>query len=163
MPGPGLCRPDQCSYVILVKPSRQMTWCYVKEDHKLCLLLGRVMAEAAMCRPLTSKFWVRTQTTKHEICDGVQSGTAIDISPSTSVFPVIRLRLYSHSLIHSRRCIKYLQFRYSLNKTLREANTSFRFTVYSQVPAYGMESAQLRRCHFVNQDAISISSSVQLN
>ena len=29
MPGPGPCRPGQCSFVLLVKPSRQMTWYYV--------------------------------------------------------------------------------------------------------------------------------------
>jgi len=64
-----------------------MTRYYVKEDHKLYLLLGRVMAQAVICQPVTSEFWVRTQTTKGEICGGVQSGTATDFSPIISVFP----------------------------------------------------------------------------
>jgi hypothetical protein len=70
-------RPMFCRY----------SWHCDKEDHKLYLLLGLVMAEAVMCRPVTSEFWVLTQATKREICGGVQSGTATDISPSTSVFP----------------------------------------------------------------------------
>jgi hypothetical protein len=66
-------------FVILVQRSRHLTWYYVKEDLNLYLLLGRVMAQAVMCRPVTSEFWVRTQATKREICGGVQSGTATDI------------------------------------------------------------------------------------
>jgi len=56
MPGAGPCRPHQYSCVILVKPSRQMTWYNVKEDHKLYLLLDRVMAQIVMCQPVTSEF-----------------------------------------------------------------------------------------------------------
>lgn len=33
-----------------------MTCYYVKEDHKLYLLLGPAMAQAVMCRSVTSEF-----------------------------------------------------------------------------------------------------------
>lgn len=150
------CRPGQSSFVVLVRPTRQVTWYYVKEDLELCLLLGLTLAEPVRCRPVNSEFWVPIQATTRETCGGVQSCTAAEYFGFSPSF------IQGFIVIHSSTADAVYNICSSLNNTLIETSTSFKFTVYSQFPAYGMESVKLRRCHFINQEAISISSSVQL-
>jgi hypothetical protein len=53
---------------------------------KVCLKLGRAMAQVVSRRPLTAEARVRARVNPFEICCG-QSVTGTGFSPSSSVFP----------------------------------------------------------------------------